>query len=352
MGGASFDYGQSIKTDALGNIYLAGEFMGTSDFDPGINIVNLTPVALDDVFIVKLCPLAAPTVTFSGSTTICIGGSVTLTSSSATSYSWNNGATTQSTTVSSSGNYSVIVTNTNGCSAYSSPLAVNVTTPVITVNNGTICAGGTFTMVPTGASTYTYSSGTAIVSPTANTTYSVIGTTTAGCVSPNPGISNVTVNPKPIINPSSTSSVLCVGQTATLSATGSVAPPYNWIPPSVWSASITITPSVTTTYSVSNFTAAGCWNTVVFTQSVSACTGINQSILASYDLNIFPNPFNNKITIINKGVDEHIEIINTLGSLIYSAEIKNETTEIDLNNQASGIYFVRIGTATKKIIKE
>jgi hypothetical protein len=45
----------SIAVDLLGNVYTAGEFNGTVDFDPGSEIVNLThPVsAVFDSFIGK-----------------------------------------------------------------------------------------------------------------------------------------------------------------------------------------------------------------------------------------------------------------------------------------------------------
>jgi len=58
---------------------------------------------------------AQPTITASGPTTFCIGGSVTLTSSTGTSYLWSTGATTPGINVSTSGNYTVQVTNVNGC---------------------------------------------------------------------------------------------------------------------------------------------------------------------------------------------------------------------------------------------
>src|SRR5439155_22473624 len=76
-----------------------------------------------------------PTISASGPTTFCAGGSVTLTSSSATSYLWSTGATTQSIVVNASGNYSVTVTDGNGCSASSAATAVTVhalPTPTIT----------------------------------------------------------------------------------------------------------------------------------------------------------------------------------------------------------------------------
>src|SRR5205823_13781526 len=67
---------------------------------------------------------STPVVTASGPTTFCPGGSVTLTAPAGFSYLWSNGATTQSTTVSTSNNYSVTVTDANGCSATSAATSV------------------------------------------------------------------------------------------------------------------------------------------------------------------------------------------------------------------------------------
>ena len=54
MGGASDDYGNSITTDASGNLYTIGYFNGTADFDPGLGIFNLTSAGGNDIFIQKL----------------------------------------------------------------------------------------------------------------------------------------------------------------------------------------------------------------------------------------------------------------------------------------------------------
>ena len=95
----------------------------------------------------------------------------------------------------------------------------------------------------------------------------------------------------------------------------------------------------------------GCTNTAVFTQSVSACTGLNQITVTANEINIYPNPFNDKITIISTGEKQSIEIFNVLGTLIYTAPVENGKIEIDLSQNASGIYFVKMETITKKIIK-
>ncbi len=54
VGGTFTDMGQAIKYDAMGNVYVAGTFSGTVDFDPGAGIVNLTSGGGTDFFILKL----------------------------------------------------------------------------------------------------------------------------------------------------------------------------------------------------------------------------------------------------------------------------------------------------------
>ncbi|MCX6273010.1 MAG: FG-GAP-like repeat-containing protein [Bacteroidetes bacterium] len=66
-----------------------------------------------------------------GPTTFCQGGSVTLTANSGYYYTWSNGAATQSIMISSSGTYTVTVSNNAGCSTVSNPVVVTVNTPPV-----------------------------------------------------------------------------------------------------------------------------------------------------------------------------------------------------------------------------
>ncbi len=70
----------------------------------------------------------APIITASGSTTICEGGQITLTSSTENNYLWSTGETTQSIVVSTAGPYTVSTT----CGAYTAtslPTSINVIPP-------------------------------------------------------------------------------------------------------------------------------------------------------------------------------------------------------------------------------
>jgi Ca2+-binding RTX toxin-like protein len=54
FGGADNDRGNSVATDASGNVITAGTFRGTVDFDPGPSVDNRTSNGSSDVFVSKL----------------------------------------------------------------------------------------------------------------------------------------------------------------------------------------------------------------------------------------------------------------------------------------------------------
>ena len=95
--------------------------------------------------------VTTPTISASGPLAFCQGGSVILTSSSSSAYSWNTGATSQAINVSSTGAYYVTITDGNGCSATSA--AINVT--VNPLPTATISGGGNLCQ-NSGSSTVTF----------------------------------------------------------------------------------------------------------------------------------------------------------------------------------------------------
>jgi hypothetical protein len=87
---------------------------------------NNCPVTSNGIT-VTINPLPSiPSITSTGTITSCSGGSLTLSAPAGlSSYSWNTGATTANITVTQSGNYTVAVSDANGCARTSAPYVVN-----------------------------------------------------------------------------------------------------------------------------------------------------------------------------------------------------------------------------------
>jgi hypothetical protein len=104
---------------------------------------------------VTVNPNPTATITAGGPTNFCPGDSVVLTANTETSYSWNNGGTTQSITVTATGTYDVTVQDSNGCQAVAVQVPVAlypVTAITAQPQDASTCEGGnaSFTVAATG----------------------------------------------------------------------------------------------------------------------------------------------------------------------------------------------------------
>lgn len=116
IGSTNWDEGNSIAIDNSQNVYTSGRYKGTVDFDPEFTTYNITSVGFYDMFVHKMgqCIL---------NTNVVVNGSTLSSNWNGATYQWldcnNNfspisGATIQSFTPSTNGNYAVMVTY-NGC---------------------------------------------------------------------------------------------------------------------------------------------------------------------------------------------------------------------------------------------
>lgn len=205
----------------------------------------------------------APVGNISGITTICFGGSTTLTASGGSSYLWNTTDVTPAITVSPVATtvYTVTVTNASGCADtvsatvnVSSQLSGNIT------GNTAICAGESTTLTASGGNNYAWST-TAntpaiTVSPATNTTYSVTITDNSGCA--DTVSATVTINAAPVGSISGNTTI-CPGAVTTLTATGGGT--YLWNNGATTSV-ISVSPTVDSTYVVTITGGNGCLDTV------------------------------------------------------------------------------------------
>ncbi len=289
---------------------------------------------------------ATPTIVVNNGA-VCAGKSFTLSASGANTYTYSSGPVVSPITTSS---YSVTGTSAAGCLGSNtavSTVSVNPL-PTVSVNSGAICSGGSFTLLASGANTYTYSSGP-VVSPIITSSYSVTGTSAAGCLSSNTAVSTITANPLPTINVLTTNTVLCLGENATLTANGASSYTFN---PGGSGSNITISPSVTSIYTVTGKDSNGCMNTSIITQNVSPCTDIaalNNSISGAVAM--YPNPNNGEFSIASH-VDVELSIINELGQVVKLISLNESNTRlVSISQLATGIYFV-IGSSDNQIIKQ
>jgi hypothetical protein len=303
---------------------------------------------------------AVPTITANGPTSFCTGSSVDLSSSASTGNLWSTGLTTQTISVNATGNYSVTVTDVNGCAASSAPIAVNVSNapaPSISATSTQACSGDVVTVTSSAADSYLWSSGETTQSIQVSATSTVSVTTTNANACNGVGLSNsITVN--------FTTSPIAV---ATYSTSGNV-------------VSFTNSSSNATTYAwdfgdFSNSSAASPTHafaangnyTVVLTAINGNCTDtlsfnvaieVGLTSLNTLSFAVFPNPASELVQVQFEAQEQTtIEVIDALGRVLSVKEI-NETgltlTSIETTMLASGTYTIRVrnesSTGVQKLI--
>jgi gliding motility-associated-like protein len=220
-------------------------------------------------------PLAVDTSTVSPICTAC-NGSTTANPSGGTapySYSWNTVPVqnTQTATGLCPGNYTVTVTDNNGCTQtasvtlFTTPVAltVNISSQTDALCNGA-CNGDATAFTNSGTPGYSYLWNTVPPQLTATASslcagaYSVVVTDVNGCTG-----TTVTIisEPQPVVTTASNDVSICFGQSTPLLAAAVGGTPgynYTWNPGNISGPSINVSPASTTIYIVSTTDVNGC----------------------------------------------------------------------------------------------
>lgn len=132
--------------------------------------------------------LPSPAVSAGPDVTVCENTPVTFAGTgTATSYTWNNGITDGQAYTPAVGTYQVVVHGYDASNCFGLDTAVLVVNPLPNVNAGpdqVICQGSAATLAGSGAASYAWDNGVTDnvpFSPTSDLTYTVTGTSAAGC---------------------------------------------------------------------------------------------------------------------------------------------------------------------------
>lgn len=176
------------------------------DYSVVVGNGTCTSVASDPIQVIISLKPAKPTITSSGTTSLCDGATVTLTAPAGFTYQWSTGATSQQITVSTSGSYSVNVADGTNCpSDFSDPVVVTAYTkpakPSIEVfGSPTLCGANTVGLLaPSGFAIYQWSGGQTTQGITVGTagSYSLIVGNVANCLSPASDVVTITSTNQP-----------------------------------------------------------------------------------------------------------------------------------------------------------
>ncbi|MGZ3903491.1 MAG: PKD domain-containing protein, partial [Bacteroidia bacterium] len=240
-------------------IYTLTGTVGTCSATPATSTVTVNP---------------SPTITVNNAASVCSSTSVTLTVSGASTYNWSPATglntATGAVVIASPGastTYTVTGTDAGGCIGTATVTVLNapsitstVTTTSVTCNglangNASVAASG-----GTGPFTYSWSPMGGTNATTSNIpagTYTCVVTDSLGCTQN----ATVTVNEPSVLSVIVPSTVVCTGQSYSLTATpaGGTGPyTYNWNAGASTSNPYVITPAAATTYTLVVIDANGC----------------------------------------------------------------------------------------------
>ncbi|MES2514291.1 MAG: T9SS type A sorting domain-containing protein [Bacteroidota bacterium] len=346
------EYGYTILADANDNLIFSGAFQKVSstvttdlNYSPASNYPNTNE--MNGYCITKYSKCIGNSYTKTGD--FCQGGIYTLPTGSV---------------VIAAGTYtSNLKTMYYGCD---STIVTTVSmTPMpsltITPTTSSVCAGSAVNFTVSGAGSYAWSTGSTsnVLTdvPTSSITYSVVGANGTCTTSISQAINVVAKPSTPVIAPTAT--LFCTGENTTLTGSGS-AGNYEWFGPDSYvntgtSALINFTATTQSgTYSLTS-TNLGCVSDVaIININVSFCTGVKENqVLAT---TLYPNPFENVLTIKTATSKNRIIVVDVLGKVVYEKQVLANETEIDLSHLNSGFYQLIVesenNSYSQKIIKQ
>ncbi|AKD04956.1 hypothetical protein PKOR_20005 [Pontibacter korlensis] len=317
---------------------------------PGEYTVTVTNAAncttTSKAVVIKVNPLPAARIAADGSTILCEGEKVGLSAPAGDGYTylWSNGATTRTIETGTAGNYTVTVTNNNGCATASEAVVVSVNAlPVAHITASgpvTFCQGNTVVLTASEGNSYLWSNGatTRAITVAESGSYTVSVTNSDGCAATSPEV-RVTVNPLPdkpwvyrdditLTSGAATGNQWFRNNIAIPGATGSV---YEAVEPGVYQVLVT--------------NASGC------SSEMSEEIKVTEVELVT-SLKVYPNPGNGLLHITFTGLKPdivNVRILDMTGKVIYEGKksmLDDRELQVDISTAAAGVYMLQVQCKT------
>lgn len=303
---------------------------------------------------------SVPSISASGATSFCTGGSVVLTSSSTSGNVWSTSATTETITVTTSGSYTVTVTDNNSCSATSTATVVNVSsapTPTINASATTACSGETVTLTASTADSYLWSNNatTQAIQVTASGNFTVTTINTDAC-------DGVGASAPTIVTfaatPTAAGSFATSGNVVTFTNTSTGATSYSWdfgdFSNSSAAAPVHAFASNGSYTVVLTAINGNCTSTQTFTVAITLAI---DELAGVENINVYPNPATESFVVVFDNQNNHavtIQMIDQMGRIIQSNTIEQsgvQITEFNTMNVSNGMYSIRISSNGNALTK-
>jgi gliding motility-associated-like protein len=259
-----------------------------------VAVTNANGCRAEDSVLVTTAAL--PVVNLGSDTSVCsLNGLVLDAGNSGAAYLWQNGAAAQTLSVTGSGLYFVTVNN-GGCSASDSINVLQLPSPLIALTaDTTICRTAEAVLTGSGGTNYSWwpstglsdsSSAVVLARPDSTTKYHLTVTNADNCSATDSV--TVTVVPKPTFSVLASRPILCLGDTAILTASGGDL--YSWSPANSLSHPFDNTtqafPNATTVYNVA-IEHLGCAVKDTLSVNLSVATKPSADLRKSNDINCF-----------------------------------------------------------------
>ena len=250
-------------------------------------LTGCSSTAVHNVFVNPTPVVSAYAVPFN----VCPGNQAVIYATGALSYTWNNNATTPSTTVtpsSSLNTFSVIGANSFGCSSQAVQVLTMLPSPTIVVTSNkpdVACVEDMIILNASGAATYNWISGSTNIVYFGTTVNAFLNTTTV----------------------------------FTLTGTGT----------------------------------NGCSTTTTITQSISECVGVNKVTSTLGGTKVYPNPSTGEFIVeLNSNSEKTFEITDLTGRIVSSSVSKEEKMHMNIKTLSKGVYYLKItSNETVEVIK-